>query len=85
MAGNAVRGAMAAVLGQAALGHAFTCEPSGSGAVYNGTGKYLGCYNDPSVSILSSAKLSSIAMTPNFCATYCGQRGFAYGGIEFGT
>ena len=75
----------AALIAQAVLGMAFTCESSGSGSVYNGTGKYLGCYNDPSVSILSSAKLSSIAMTPNFCATFCGERGFAYGGIEFGT
>lgn len=85
MALHTVRSAMVAVIAQAILGQAFTCESSGSGAVYNGTGKYLGCYKDPSVSILSSAKLSSIAMTPSFCATYCGERGFAYGGIEFGT
>lgn len=42
-------------------------------------------YNDSSVSILSDLKLSSIAMTPQFCADFCGERGYAYGGINFGT
>lgn len=52
---------------------------------YNATASYLGCYLDPSVSILSAAKLSTIVMTPQYCANWCGSRGFAYGGVEFGT
>nr|OQO22580.1 hypothetical protein B0A51_11843 [Rachicladosporium sp. CCFEE 5018] len=63
----------------------FTCNASGGGAAYNATKVYLGCYNDPSVSILSAAKLSTIGMTPQYCANWCGERGFGYGGIEFGT
>jgi beta-D-xylosidase 4 len=52
---------------------------------YNASKSYLGCYLDPKVTILTAAKLSTIAMTPQYCANWCGQRGFAYGGIEFGT
>ncbi|KFY12446.1 hypothetical protein V492_03851 [Pseudogymnoascus sp. VKM F-4246] len=65
----------------------FKCDAddSGPGTAYNASSKYLGCYDDPHVSILSDAKLSTIAMTPQFCANWCGQRGFAHGGIEFGT
>ncbi|KFY65554.1 hypothetical protein V496_02497 [Pseudogymnoascus sp. VKM F-4515 (FW-2607)] len=54
-------------------------------AAYHATSKYLGCYDDPHVSILGDAKLSTIAMTPQYCANWCGGRGFAYGGVEFGT
>ena len=64
---------------------AFVCNPAGGAATYNATSNYLGCYNDSSVSILSSAKVSTIAMTPQFCANFCGERGFGYAGIEFGT
>jgi hypothetical protein len=68
-----------------AVGQSFACNTSGGGAAYNATKQYLGCYNDPSVSILGAAKLSTIAMTPQYCANWCGTRGFGYGGIEFGT
>lgn len=54
-------------------------------AAYNASKSYVGCYLDPKVSILTAAKLSTIGMTPQYCANWCGQRGFAYGGIEFGT
>lgn len=60
------------------------CQASTT-STYNAVSKYLGCYNDSMVSILSSAKLSTVAMTPQYCANYCGERGFGYGGIEFTT
>jgi len=63
----------------------FVCQSGSSGAAYVGTYTSAGCYLDRSVSILSAAKLSTIAMTPQFCATYCGSRGFGWGGINFGT
>ena len=62
----------------------FQCSNSSS-AAYNATFTNLGCYNDSSVSILSAAKLSTIAMTPSYCASWCGERGYGYGGINFGT
>ena len=62
----------------------FQCSNSSS-AAYNATFTSLGCYNDSSVSILEAAKLSTIAMTPSYCASWCGERGYAYGGINFGT
>lgn len=52
---------------------------------YNASASYVGCYLDPSVSILTEAKLSTIIMTPEYCTSWCGQKGFAYGGVEFGT
>lgn len=52
---------------------------------YNASTSYLGCYLDPKVTILTAAKLSTVSMTPQYCGKRCGQRGFAYGGIEFGT
>lgn len=61
-----------------------SCE-SGNGAAYQGKFKSLGCYNDSSVSILASAKVSTVAMTPQYCADFCGARGYKYGGIEFTT
>ncbi|KAJ5379806.1 glycoside hydrolase superfamily, partial [Penicillium cataractarum] len=65
----------------------FTCTMNSSSlaTAYNASTSYLGCYLDPKVTILTAAKLSTIAMTPQYCANWCGQRGFAYGGIEFGT
>jgi len=54
-------------------------------STYNASATYLGCYLDRSVSILSASKLSTIAMTPQFCVDWCGERGYTYGGIEFGT
>jgi len=42
-------------------------------------------YTDILSSILSAAKLSTIAMTPAVCGTFCGELGYAYGGINFGT
>lgn len=54
-------------------------------AAYNASASYLGCYLDPSVSILTAAKLSTIIMTPEYCTSWCGQKGFGYAGIEFGT
>lgn len=62
----------------------FQCSNSSS-ATFKADLTNLGCYNDSSVSILSAAKLSTIAMTPSFCASWCGERGYAYGGINFGT
>ena len=62
----------------------FECSNSSS-AAFEATFTSLGCYNDSSVSILQAAKLSTIAMTPSFCASWCGERGYAYGGINFGT
>jgi beta-D-xylosidase 4 len=52
---------------------------------YQASTSYLGCYLDPKVTILTAAKLNTIGMTPQYCANWCGQRGFEYGGIEFGT
>jgi xylan 1,4-beta-xylosidase len=77
-------GAFALLAMMAGSGMAFTCQPSGSSSS-NFTFTSLGCYNDSMVSILSASKLSTIAMTPQLCANYCGERGFGYGGIEFGT
>lgn len=65
-----------------------TCNMNNGSApatAYNASASYVGCYLDPSVSILTSAKLSTIIMTPEYCTNWCGERGFAYGGIEFGT
>ena len=63
----------------------FTCQTGSAGASYNATSEYLGCYLDPSVSILGAVKLSTIAMTPQFCTNFCGERGYSYAGINFGT
>jgi beta-D-xylosidase 4 len=63
----------------------FVCDGSGDSAPYNATKEYLGCYQDSNVSILGEAKLSTIAMTPQYCANWCGGKGFGYGGILFGT
>lgn len=52
---------------------------------YNASKSYVGCYLDPKVQILTAAKFSTIGMTPQYCANLCGQRGYVYGGIEFGT
>ncbi|KAJ5999878.1 hypothetical protein N7481_000287 [Penicillium waksmanii] len=60
-------------------------DNSASKVAYDASKSYVGCYLDPKVSILTAAKLSTIGMTPQYCANWCGQRGFAYGGIEFGT
>lgn len=62
------------------------CEYSSfdSGLRQSPTDSSLG-YNDSSVSILSDLKLSTVAMTPQYCANFCGERGYAYGGIEFTT
>lgn len=62
-----------------------TDNSSAPTTTYNASTSYLGCYSDPSVTILTEAKLSTIIMTPQYCADWCGQRGFGYGGIEFGT
>jgi beta-D-xylosidase 4 len=62
-----------------------TVNSSAPTTAYNASTIYLGCYSDPSVTILTAAKLSTIVMTPQYCANWCGQRGFEYGGIEFGT
>lgn len=60
-------------------------DSSAPTTAYNASTSYVGCYLDPSVTILTSAKLSTIIMTPQYCANWCGERGFAYGGVEFGT
>jgi beta-D-xylosidase 4 len=73
-----------AVLAQNSSSSGFVCQ-TGASASYTAEISYLGCYNDSSVSILSAAKLSTIAMTPQLCGNYCGEKGFGYGGIEFGT
>jgi beta-D-xylosidase 4 len=72
------------MLALAQTGGPFQCSNSSS-AAFNATFTSLGCYNDSSVSILQAAKLSTIAMTPSYCANWCGERGYAYGGINFGT
>jgi len=68
-----------------AQGTGGTCPDTDTGSEYTADFKVLGCYNDSSVSILQDLKLSTIAMTPQFCADFCGERGYAYGGIDFGT
>jgi beta-D-xylosidase 4 len=60
-------------------------DNSAPSTAYNASKSYVGCYLDPKVTILTAAKLSTIGMTPQYCANWCGQRGFSYGGIEFGT
>jgi len=76
----------AQVLGQnSSSSSGFVCQSGPSAATYNASFTSLGCYNDSTVSILSASKLSTIAMTPQFCANYCGEKGFGYGGINFGT
>jgi xylan 1,4-beta-xylosidase len=84
---NAAASAAVALLsvGATSVAAEFVCGASGSGTSYNATIEYVGCYLDSSVSILGQAKFSSIGMTPQFCGNYCGQRGYAYGGVEFGT
>ncbi|KAF4629436.1 hypothetical protein G7Y89_g8710 [Cudoniella acicularis] len=63
----------------------FLCSATDPTAGYNASSKYLGCYSDSSVKILTAAKTSTIVMTPQFCTTFCGKKGYKYGGIEFGT
>jgi xylan 1,4-beta-xylosidase len=66
----------------------YTCNMNNVSAPatgYNASASYIGCYLDPSVSILTEAKLSTIIMTPEYCTSWCGGKGFAYGGVEFGT
>lgn len=63
----------------------FICDTSGTAPVYNASSKYLGCYLDRTVSILQAAKLSTIAMTPQFCTNFCGKLGYKYAGVEFTT
>jgi xylan 1,4-beta-xylosidase len=75
---------LSAAVSVTAQNSSFVCGGSG-GASYNATKQYLGCYLDPSVSILGQAKISTIGMTPQYCANFCGSRGYAYGGVEFGT
>jgi beta-D-xylosidase 4 len=60
-------------------------DSSAPATAYNASKSYLGCYLDLGVSILTAAKLSTVIMTPQYCANWCGQNGFQYGGIEFGT
>ncbi|KAJ5610398.1 glycoside hydrolase superfamily [Penicillium lagena] len=62
-----------------------TMNSSASTTAYSASASYLGCYLDPSVTILTAKKLSTVIMTPQYCANWCGERGFAYGGVEFGT
>jgi beta-D-xylosidase 4 len=76
---------MSAVASATSQSTPFVCSTGGSGASYNATKQYVGCYLDSSVSILGQAKISTIGMTPQYCANFCGQRGYAYGGVEFGT
>jgi xylan 1,4-beta-xylosidase len=64
-------------------GH-FICDGSVF-APYTANKQYLGCYADPNVSILGDAKISTIAMTPQYCADWCGSQGFGYAGVIFGT
>ncbi|KAK7943497.1 glycoside hydrolase family 3 protein [Apiospora aurea] len=81
--------ALATLLLSAASGVAgqekpFVCDGSGA-APYEATKEYLGCFRDPNVSILGEAKISTIAMTPQYCANWCGSRGFGFSGMIFGT
>lgn len=72
-------------LGQNMSSTGFICQSGAAAVTQNASFTSLGCYNDSTVSILSASKLSSIAMTPQFCANYCAGKGYAYGGINFGT
>ncbi|KAK8880292.1 glycoside hydrolase [Apiospora arundinis] len=75
---------LSAASGVAGQGKPFVCDGSGA-APYVATKEYLGCFQDPNVSILREAKISTIAMTPQYCANWCGVRGFAFSGMIFGT
>ncbi|GAB7344337.1 hypothetical protein MBLNU457_2201t2 [Dothideomycetes sp. NU457] len=75
----------AQVVGQNTSSNGFVCQSGAAAVTQNASFTALGCYNDSTVSILSASKLSSIAMTPQFCANYCSGKGYAYGGINFGT
>lgn len=61
------------------------CNASGGGSSYTGDFEALGCYNDSSVSLLGDLKVSTVAMTPQYCADFCGARGYEFGGIIFTT
>ena len=63
----------------------FSCSANDLASRYNASTDYLGCYLDNNVKILTEAKISTIGMTPQFCGTFCGNKGYGYGVIEFGT
>jgi xylan 1,4-beta-xylosidase len=67
-----------------AQGTPFVCDGS-SKAPYAATRQYIACFRDPNVSILGEAKISTVAMSPQYCTTWCGAKGFSYAGIIFGT
>ena len=60
----------------------FVCD--GSTKLYNATKTYVGCYLDSTVGLLGEAKISTVAMTPQYCANWCGGQGFSYGGLRIG-
>lgn len=75
---------LSAASGVAGQDKPFVCDGSGA-APYEATKEYIGCFRDPNVSILGEAKISTIAMTPQYCANWCGSRGFGFSGMIFGT
>lgn len=75
---------VAAALAQTSSPTQFICETGSTAVTYKATYTYQGCYSDPNSDILPAAKINTIIVTPQYCATYRGGRGFAYGGLKNG-
>lgn len=60
----------------------FVCDPKAQ--IYVAKKTFVGCYDASSTNILTESKSSSISMTPQVCADYCGEIGFEYSGIKPG-
>ena len=58
------------------------CNANATSYVANAT--FVGCYDASSTNILTESKSSSVSMTPQVCADYCGEIGFVYSGIKPG-
>ncbi|KAK1974038.1 hypothetical protein LZ30DRAFT_433189 [Colletotrichum cereale] len=61
----------------------FVCS-EGSSSSYTAAKNYVGCFEGGG-GFFDGGKLYSIAMTPQVCSDYCGERGFVYGAIYSGT
>jgi len=60
----------------------FVCNPEAT--PYSAKKTFVGCYDASSTNILTESKSSSITMTPQICANYCGEIGYVYSGIKPG-
>ncbi|KAK2021990.1 hypothetical protein LX32DRAFT_733097, partial [Colletotrichum zoysiae] len=60
----------------------FVCSED-SFSSYTATKDYVGCFEGGG-GFFDKGKLYSVAMTPQGCSDYCGERGFVYGGIFSG-